>query len=769
MRRLPNWLAEAFLFFISAALTVAAVYWLWARVGPFAYGGADGKSLLTEIGAYLSYGQPAANHFLNPLEGMAALNAPINPWLNPVLAPFLVLPQDDAAIASTAVAFICLSGASFLLARCLGMRLWVAVIGAQFAILPFPPFCVSVGLNSLFLLVPSTAASTALLMIAGCMLYRIQSARFRDILLGATPVIVVLAYAVLLDPGWFVGASFALAPVSIFIVLDAPTAAARVGRAAALALCGAALLVLGPVDYLHGLFAYTSRIYLSREWSRPQDFAYASNIFGSPYFVITYATLGAGWLLGVAQGDRSERRICRLALFTFAAFLIEASLYLWAPFDWVATIPVYHEVILAAGYALAGVAGWCALLRRVGATLARHLHARFRAVVPAWAPDLPPALAAVLVAPALVIWYGTSVVAGTSHTHGLLGYFDEKWPIDSELVGYLRPRIGLDGDGAFRGSVLVQPYMDYPSQLTLANFWRNGIPSFNEYNTFQSPLLYYVLTRTPRSWIARRYGEAPGITRDAIRQSAFLPIHPEVDPHFLNLEQSWGVRYVAIGWDSPTADAQASGEMTKAKLGEVAALRVVAPARMHGSTARGYDLYELPDANTGNYSATETVVDTKAGTTLSRLFDPAFNFRRAVILTEPIAEPLVPASQFSMRFERGGIRLQGSSLGTSLVVLPVQFSHCLALDGGTARLLRANLLQAGLLFSGTVDARLSFRLAPLAPGCRARDLADLRVLEVDSSDEDALPWRQRHPHAASALGDFPSAIATAARAIPRIP
>ena len=67
-----------------------------------------------------------------------------------------------------------------------------------------------------------------------------------------------------------------------------------------------------------------------------------------------------------------------MALFAFGIFIIEAGLYLFAPFDWIATIPVYYEIVVAAIYILAAVVGWCALVRFVIQwTLASHILCRW--------------------------------------------------------------------------------------------------------------------------------------------------------------------------------------------------------------------------------------------------------------------------------------------------------------------------------------------------------------------------------------------------------
>jgi len=284
---MPSWILRGLVFAASTVFLLAAICHIWYLIGPFAYGGGDGKTLLSEIEVFRRYAPPFASHILNPLEGMAAFNSPLNLWLNPVLAPFLLLPPGAAALASTAMGFVCLSGASYVLARYFSVSLPGALLGAQFAVITFPPFHATAGFTSLFQLVPSVAASTALLMIAGCFLYHIMDRGVRNVLVAAAAIEGVAFYVLLLDPAWFIGAMFILAPLAFFAVLDAPSADARIGRALALAVCTAGFWAAGQLDYLHGLFAYSSRLYFPQEWTRPQDTIYASFVFSSPYLLVT--------------------------------------------------------------------------------------------------------------------------------------------------------------------------------------------------------------------------------------------------------------------------------------------------------------------------------------------------------------------------------------------------------------------------------------------------------------------------------------------------
>lgn len=87
-----------------------------------------------------------------------------------------------------------------------------------------------------------------------------------------------------------------------------------------------------------------------------------------------------------------------------------------------------------------------------------------------------------------------------------------------------------------------------------------------------------------------------------------------------------------------------------------------------------------------------------------------------------------------MVFEGAGLHVSADSGGRSLLVLPLQFSHCLTLESDSQkppRLIRANLAETGVIFEGRLDARIELRTGPfLHPLCRFDDSADDRRLGV---------------------------------------
>ena len=115
-----------------------------------------------------------------------------------------------------------------------------------------------------------------------------------------------------------------------------------------------------------------------------------------------------------------------------------------------------------------------------------------------------------------------------------------------------------------------------------------------------------------------------------------------------------------------------------------------------------------------------------------------FDYTRDVLLTQPLGKELVPGEPASISISREGMLIKASSGVTSLLLLPLQFSHCLTLRaigpaGAAAQLVRANVMQAGLVYSGNVDVLVSFRYGPFQNQfARIKDYLDMRRLQLSA-------------------------------------
>jgi hypothetical protein len=294
-------------------------------------------------------------------------------------------------------------------------------------------------------------------------------------------------------------------------------------------------------------------------------------------------------------------------------------------------------------------------------------------------------------------------------------------PAQTPVTTFLAGEIGLRPASMFRGRVASVAGSDFDQSLVSAPFinqhnydvmsllltgndhrmygmWYYDIPTLFESNQFSSPFFHLVNARLLNSPDAKdlRSFETQSIVNDRIM--ALL-----------------GVRYLLSDKLLPERTPVLSYRLTQ---------------------GRDLHVYSVPDTNVAGYAATRVWRVTSAQDAIALLADTAFDPRStAVLSTSDELPPLVPVSGSTLTIERGGYGLQADSPGSSLLVLPIEYSHCLHANlttsgAGPPRLLRVNLTMAGILFSGGVKGHLALRYGPLSSGCRIEDWREAEVLRI---------------------------------------
>jgi hypothetical protein len=153
-------------------------------------------------------------------------------------------------------------------------------------------------------------------------------------------------------------------------------------------------------------------------------------------------------------------------------------------------------------------------------------------------------------------------------------------------------------------------------------------------------------------------------------------------------------------------------------------------------------LFRMNHVNLGQYSPTRLLPISTGAEALMAMASNSFDPERDALIEEKLEIPLVPATLTSLTTNFGPtLSLEAQSSGSSLLVLPFEYSHCLRLvpkDGTSAQMLPVNLQQIGILFERQLRADISYQFGPLAqPQCRGqdRDRADkLRLKDAFDSD-----------------------------------
>jgi len=247
--------------------------------------------------------------------------------------------------------------------------------------------------------------------------------------------------------------------------------------------------------------------------------------------------------------------------------------------------------------------------------------------------------------------------------------------------------------------------------------WEFGIPTLFIRNTFLTPPYYLMLTEF--------------LVRPPLRQfrNAILINHP--DETMLKL---WGVRYLITDFDPGMgrrvvempvpSESELPPDMDKFYLRDPTTLAHESKIQI---------LTELDGANRGDYSPTDVhhVDDFASG--LAIMHQPGFDGRATLVTDAATGEwgKLVPVSGATLVLTKTGFDITASSSGESVLVLPVQYSHCWSSPAPGVELFRADLMQLGVRFHGTLDAELNFRFGPLFDGgCRSDDAADMDRLKI---------------------------------------
>jgi hypothetical protein len=244
----------------------------------------------------------------------------------------------------------------------------------------------------------------------------------------------------------------------------------------------------------------------------------------------------------------------------------------------------------------------------------------------------------------------------------------------------------------------------FGNMFQLTDLWNSNIPTIEDYGQWLTKQMFVLnsdLLARPED-IVDPVGLATHVYKFAPELLAML-----------------GVRYI----------------VSDGTLDGLSATEILTETRSAETTLR---LYEIHNANLGNWSPTRIIVANgydSAASHVERIQQDS------VVLLEPIALPrdLVPAEQARLTAIKGGYRITARSAGASLLILPVQFSHCWQLKaepGSEGSVYRANLVQTGIFFRNQIDAEVRFEFGLTNSSCRGQDGDDMyKYFSTPRSDQ----------------------------------
>jgi hypothetical protein len=293
------------------------------------------------------------------------------------------------------------------------------------------------------------------------------------------------------------------------------------------------------------------------------------------------------------------------------------------------------------------------------------------------------------------------------------------------IIDYLQQHIGLKPGDEFRGyaSTFLAPdglvrkatktpndtmtwdayvaargivFDHFGNSFQMMDLWDSGIPTFEEYGQSVSKQMYYFY----RDLLAQPQDQLDPLP-NSIHVYRFRPL----------LLRALGVRFVVS--DGTLADPSLEHVITET-----------------GKAGATVSLYEITGANLGHFSPTQVTWARNYSMAVAVLREQGDFEHRVVLLGNRERLPeLVSASRSRLVAVKDGYGLTASAPGWSMVVLPVQFSHCWKIETpnnmDSPRIFRANVVQTGILFKDNADVRLRFDFEPWRASCRLQDGRDL--------------------------------------------
>jgi uncharacterized membrane protein (DUF373 family) len=477
-------------------------------------------------------------------------------------------------------------------------------------------------------------------------------------------------------------------------------------------------IVTGPAAFLYGMFTYSVAHYFPEALEKTMGGPLSVSILygngsAGPVGPVLFWAGTAGLALAVLFGNRRIRALSLAVLFTVACIVAAGNALLkWDV--WRGPAALYFEFPLWAFYVIFAWWGVAALGQRlIGILLSRRNVASF----PGWVEAF--AVIAISVAIAGVTFRYAFENNNVARSFPLP-------PSKPPMVATLEERVGLMPGDPFRGRVATLELVsksepigwfdligkDSPRYAATGNeyhwngLWFHNIPTLFEYNQAMSPQFFHVITR-----LAGRQGDHQIRSVLVLRRAE------------ARLLATVGVSFV----------------ITDTKLNEP--FREVMSEKTHDDEV--LFLYEVPNANVGKFGPTNVQVvsnyDQAVGVLESKEFDPSVS---VVTFDQSLSsEKLSPLKEAKLKMVSGGYTVEAESDGKSLLILPLEFSHCLELQnaGANVRLVRVNALETGVLFEGKLSAGIQYFTGLFHNStCRIKDASDFSGFNVRNQPQSAL-------------------------------
>jgi hypothetical protein len=291
------------------------------------------------------------------------------------------------------------------------------------------------------------------------------------------------------------------------------------------------------------------------------------------------------------------------------------------------------------------------------------------------------------------------------------------------MVDYLQKEIALHPGEPFRGYEAsffgyddADGGVDWPAlhtqqgilagaihnDLRMLGLWKFSIPTLFYDIQSENPWLFYVNKRL--------------LARPQDRQRRDAPVQSRPDVPLL---ASLGVRFVITSSNENMPGCE----------------KIMSMEPLPG---KPLTLFELPQPNVAGYSPTAVLTAVKPSDAIKVMGRPDFDFKKTAVIFENGEEgfDLHPAKTSALVWDTDGLHVTATSDGQCLLVLPMIYTSVLEVyPAGSARLIRVNLCQTGLLFDRQAEVRVTARYGVFTnPFSMLREFQQTRArLKLDQS------------------------------------
>jgi hypothetical protein len=694
----------------------------------------DGTLLLTTAKNQQQWMGHGLSFTMNFLEGNGGLWwAQINTLFDPALVFAQWVANDEFV---PVVAFTVYAAEFFLttnlLGFCLGLRTPIVLAGAWLgSLMAFPFFVPTLATDVLW---GNPHALTAISLLSVMVWVLMHVGQGRTVFLATLGLLLIGSYI-----GFeFAGAAIQVIPACIVFAVAAVWSSSSAGerrtKITILLIVAAALTILFG-RFLVGLYIDTKGSFFPHEMlARPLSFENISHLLAPDGRIMSRV----GWLFALAGALAAAALAATRALRVFAigyliiAFFIALAVALISLFigDWWGPNPAYVDIYCFSLCSLLAASFAAILLQFTRRSILENTSgamARFVARTPSISNQG-------LIALAIVPWVSLAWARPPYADQNILNGNPWRWPPRASTVSdFLKREIGLVNGATFRGRVvnvagatflkswIFAPFVSQHSydQIPLVylgndhrlyGLWYFGIPTLIENNHFSSPFFHLVTTRL--------------LNNDPVFSVHAQTALTKFDPRVL---AALGVRFVLTD----------------------TMLDVNEPLRLQVDTgpSRSQFLYELARPNLGNYSPTRIHLVADATAAIKLMASSQFDFAKELVLVEKIGDAdWRPALKSELKAYRDHLEINAAASGRSIIVLPVEFSHCLEFRlqsdaSDPIEIRRANLEQTAIAFSKSVRGSIALRYGPFTnAGCRLSDYRDAIQLNLSAVPSSSAGW-----------------------------